>query len=258
MRFFWKRSCKNWFTILVLLVTSISHAQQFNSDSWLSKPHGMATLIPTFGQRNLMLMNTYSLFPNWEFTMAAYIYNNDGDPVTDDGYSTTFYVKYMFKENEAKTGGAAIKFGTGMFPGTLDGEDRVKDAFKTYWFNVPITVPLFDNKLSWDLMPGGMLSMNYGAPGDESDATALTYSTRLAWYAFKSKPGLAIVGEVFGAHGEAEAIPEYKIGLRLDTGPHATYALTYGHEFNGKHGAGIEFGIMLFTPQFACFKGCKK
>ena len=63
------------------------HAQQFNSDSWISKPHGTITLIPTFGQRNSMLMNTYSLFPKWEFTIAAYLYNDDGDPLTDDGYS---------------------------------------------------------------------------------------------------------------------------------------------------------------------------
>src|SRR4051794_5430290 len=54
-------------------------AQQFNSDSWLSKPHGMVTIIPTYGQRNSMLMTTYSLFPRWEFTVAGYLYNDDGD-----------------------------------------------------------------------------------------------------------------------------------------------------------------------------------
>ncbi|MCU7549397.1 hypothetical protein OCK74_09745 [Chitinophagaceae bacterium LB-8] len=34
--------------------------------------------------------------------------------------------------------------------------------------------------------------------------------------------------------------------------------VTHGQEFNGNLGAGFEFGIMLFTPQFACFGGCNK
>src|SRR5690349_24494758 len=89
----------------------VAHSQQFNSDSWLSKAHGTITLIPTFGERNSMLMNTYSLFPRWEFTIAAYLYNDDGDLKTDDGYSASLYAKYMFYENKAKTGGAAVKFG---------------------------------------------------------------------------------------------------------------------------------------------------
>jgi len=35
-------------------------------------------------------------------------------------------------------------------------------------------------------------------------------------------------------------------------------AISYGQEFNEKQGAGFEFGIMLFTPPFACFGGCGK
>src|SRR6476659_10181887 len=101
--------------ICMVLFLSETKAQQFNSDSWLSKAHGTITLIPTYGQRNSMLMNTYSLFQKWEFTIAAYLYNDDGDPLTDDGYSASFYAKYMFYENKARTGGAAVKAGTGMF-----------------------------------------------------------------------------------------------------------------------------------------------
>ena len=86
-------------------------------------------------------MNTYSLFPKWEFTMAAYLYNNDNNTATNDGYSASLYVKYMFYENKAQTGGAAIKAGTGTFPGTLNAELRVEDAFKTYWANAPVTIP---------------------------------------------------------------------------------------------------------------------
>ena len=107
-----------------------------------------------------MLMNTYSLFPKWEFTMAAYLYNDDGDQTTDDGYSSSFYVKYMFYENKAKTGGAAVKAGTGLFPGTLDGEDRSKDAFQTYWMNAPVTFPFMKNRLQWDVMPGASMTGN--------------------------------------------------------------------------------------------------
>ena len=94
---------------IVVLPWGEVNAQQFSSDSWLSKKHGTITLIPTVGQRNAMIMNTYSLFPRWEFTMAAYLYNNDGDPLTDDGYSTSLHAKYMIYENANQTGGIAVK-----------------------------------------------------------------------------------------------------------------------------------------------------
>jgi hypothetical protein len=232
---------------------SVAHAQQFNSDSWLSKPHGTITLIPTYGQRNSMLMNTYSLFPKWEFTIAAYLYNDDHDPLTNDGYSTSLYAKYMFYENSNATGGAAVKAGTGMRPGTITGEDRAKDAFKSYWVNFPCTIPFYNNRLSVDLMPGASVTRNYGA--DSSTAWGFTYSTRLAW-AFKD-PRWSIVGEVFGTAGENVAIPEYKTGLRWEPSKYAVFALTYGHEFAGSEGSGFEFGAMLFTPPFACLGGCQ-
>jgi len=237
--------------IMTLFINDI-YAQQFNSDSWISKPHGTITLIPTFGQRNSMLMNTYSLFPKWEFTIAAYLYNDDGDPLTDDGYSASLYAKYMFYENKARTGGAAVKAGTGMFPGTINGEDRAKDAFKSYWTNFPCTIPFFKNRVSVDLMPGASVTANYGQ--DKTTAWAFTYSGRVAW-AFKN-PKWNIVGEVFGTGGEVVAIPEYKVGLRWEPSQYGVFALTYGHEFAGSLGAGFEFGVMLFTPPFACLGGC--
>ncbi len=226
-------------------------AQQFNSDSWLSKPHGTITIIPTLGERNSMLMNTYSLFPRWEFTMAAYLYNNDGDPTTNDGYSTSFYGKYMFYQNKDATGGAAIKAGTGTFPGTLDEEERVKDAFKTFWVNFPVTIPFRNNTFSLDLMPGASLTRHYGA--EETNAYAFTYSTRLAWY---PNTKWSIVGEVFGSAGKSGSLPEFKFGPRWEPSQYAVFALTYGNEFNGNNGAGFEFGVMLFTPPFACLAGC--
>jgi hypothetical protein len=239
--------------VCLILTNENVNGQQFNSDSYLSKAWGTITIIPTVGKRSSMLMNTYSLFPKWEFTMAAYLYNNDNDPLTNDGYSASLYVKYMFYENKEKTGGFAAKAGTGTRPGTLDAEFRVKDAFKTYWINTPATIPFFKNMLSVDLMPGASTTINYGDSGHA--AWAFTYSARAAWYPIGPKTSL--VGEVFGAAGDAGTIPEYKIGLRWEPSQYAVFALTYGQEFNGTHGAGFEFGIMLFTPPFACFGGCQ-
>jgi len=247
--------CDNKFLLALsfsIMNAMLVNAQQFNSDSWLSKKHGTITLIPTVGQRNSMLMNTYSLFPKWEFTMAAYLYNDDNDPLTDDGYSASFYAKYMFYQNKSETGGASVKAGTGMFPGTIQGEDREKDAFQSYWINFPCTIPFFNNELSWDIMPGASVTRNYGK--EQTTAWAFTYSTRLAWSPFN--PKWSFVGEVFGTGGEVVAIPEYKAGVRYDPSQYATFALTYGHEFAGSFGAGFEFGIMLFTPPFACLAGC--
>src|SRR5688572_3675443 len=219
--------------ILIAMIFSFlsSNAQQFSSDSWLSKPHGTITLIPTYGQRNAMIMNTYSLFPRWEFTMACYLYNDDDDPTTNDGYSTSFYLKYMFFENQSKTGGAAVKAGTGMFPGYFDGEERVKDAFKTYWMNAPVTIPLLGNKLSWDLMPGANMTINYGT--EQTTAWAFTYATRLAWYPWT--PEFSFVAEVYGSEGKTNTTPEYKTGVRWEPSQYAVLALTYGSEFNGSN-----------------------
>ncbi len=138
--------------VLVLLalgcVTEPARGQQYNSDSWISKPHGTVTTILTLGERQSMWMMTSSLIPRWKFTGAVYVYNNDKDPATDDGYSTSFYVKYMFYENEEKTGGFAVKVGTGLGPGYIDGNERLQDAWQSLWTNVPITIPFFNNRLS--------------------------------------------------------------------------------------------------------------
>jgi hypothetical protein len=241
-------------TLIICIKVSFLQAQQFSSDSWLSKKHGVITLIPTVGQRNTMLMNTYSLFPKWEFTMAAYLYNDDDNPNTNDGYSSSLYLKYMFYQNKSETGGAAVKAGTGMFPGYINEDGRVKDAFKTYWTNMPVTIPFLNNKLPVDFMPGASTTINFG--DKNNTAWAFTYAVRVAWYPIA--PDASLVLEVFGASGEAGSIPEYKTGVRWEPSQYAVFALTYGQEFNGTNGAGFEFGIMLFTPPFTCFRGCEK
>ncbi len=237
----------------VALTFAPAQAQQFNSDSWLSKPHGTVTIIPTVGQRNSMLMTTFSLFPKWEFTVSGYFYNDDNDPTTNDGYSNSLYAKYMFYENKAKTGGMAVKFGTGMFPGYLDVDARTNDAFQTYWVNTPLTVPFLRDKLSWDVTPGVSVTRNYGE--EEETSWDFTYCTRLAWYPVN--PRWSLVGEIYGAKGEAGSPPQYRAGVRWEPNPYAVFAITYGAEFSGSSGPGIEFGVMLFSPPFACFGRCK-
>lgn len=85
-------------------------AQQYNSDNYLSKPHGVATIILTAGERNAMMMNTFSLFPRWEFTAAVYTFYEANNSQASEGYSTSFYAKYMVFENQAKTGGVAGRY----------------------------------------------------------------------------------------------------------------------------------------------------
>lgn len=237
---------------LAVIAGRQSNAQQFNSDNYLSKPAGVSTIILTAGQRTEMLMTTFSLIPRWEFTAAAYIMNSDGDPDTDDGYSATLYFKYMIHENAAKTGGVAFKGGTGLDPGYLNSVG-LEDAFRTYWVNSPITVPLFKNRVSVDLMPGASVTVDRGT--DSLSGWAFTYSTRASWY--PASPKLALVGEVFGGEGEITTQARYKAGLRLEPNQYTTFALTYGAEFSGPKYAGWEIGMMLFTPPFFCAKGCK-
>ena len=233
---------------VIVLACNLAQGQQYNSDNYLSKPCGTSTIILTYGQRSDIIMTTFSLFRNWEFTTAVYIYNKDNNPNTADGYSTTFYFKWMLYENPAQTGGIAFKGGTGLYPGLQNDSVSLGNAFKSYWVNAPLTLPFFKNKLSWDIMPGASYTTKYGTEGNP--AWGFTYSTRLAYYPFS--PKLSLVGEVFGAAGQAFSKPEYKVGLRWEPNQYAVFAVTYGQEFKGSEGAGLEIGIMLFTPPFCC------
>jgi hypothetical protein len=238
---------------LIALVSSPARAQQFNSDNYLSKPHGVATLIWTVGERNSMWMTTLSLIPRWEFTAAAYVFYDENNIKLSDGYSTSYYFKYMIFENKAKTGGVAFKAGTGLEPGYLTEETGLEDAFKTFWVNSPVTLPLFGNKVSWDLMPGASLTREFGE--SNADVGAFTYTTRLAWYPFN--PEWALVGEVYGSKGANEADAQYRTGLRWEPNQHTCLALTYDDQFGDGTGGGIEFGVMLFSPPFAKLGGDK-
>jgi hypothetical protein len=236
---------------LAVLGRHPAQAQQFNSDNYLSKPAGVSTIILTAGQQSDMVMTTFSLLPRWEFTYAVYIMNSDKNRSTDEGYSTSLYFKYMIFENAAKTGGVAFKGGTGLDPGYL-GSVGLEDAFQTWWVNAPVTFPLFGNKVSWDLMPGVSYTKDTGA--NTEVGWAFTYSTRVAWY--PKGPTLALVGEVFGGEGEVYTPMEYKAGVRWEPNQYVTFAFTYGQEFTSSLGAGLQAGMMLFTPPFFCISGC--
>jgi hypothetical protein len=158
----------------------------------------------------------------------------------------------MFYENDSKTGGFAVKLGTGIDPGYLDGSDRVNDAFQTFWTNAPITIPFFNNTLSWDIMPGASVTKNYGA--DESTVWYLTYSTRLAWY--PTSPKWAVVGEIYGSAGDLNVDTEFRVGLRWEPDQYTNIAVTYDDEFGGNYGGGFEIGLMIFSPPFFCIGGC--
>ena len=158
----------------------------------------------------------------------------------------------MFYENDAKTGGFAVKAGTGLGPGYMDGDERLQDAWKSFWTNAPITIPFFGNRVSWDIMPGASATIDYGE--EKTTKYAFTYSTRLAWYPVS--PKLAIVGEVFGSEG-LDASSKYRAGLRWEPDDRTNIALTYSDNFGGdKLGPGVEFGMMLFSPSFFCLGGC--
>jgi hypothetical protein len=236
---------------LAALAWTPASAQQFNSDNYLSKPAGVATIILTVGEQSDMLMTTFSLLPRWEFTYAVYIMNSDQNRSTDEGYSTSLYFKYMILENAAKTGGIAFKGGTGLDPGYLVSVG-LEDAFQTWWVNAPVTLAFFGNRVSWDLMPGTSYTKDTGT--NTEVGWAFTYSTRLAWY--PRGPKVALVGEVFGGEGEVYTPPEYKAGLRWEPDQYVTFALTYGQEFSSSLGAGFQAGLMLFTPPFFCIHGC--
>jgi len=107
-------------------------------------------------------------------------------------FTSNVAVKYMFWANEAKNGGGGIFFGMGQSPNYYNGEGEYSQMHKNYWTAVPVTFPLFNNTLSWDIMPGALIDFGYGE--ENSTALGFSYSTRLAIY--KVIPKTAIVGEI--------------------------------------------------------------
>jgi len=230
--------------LLVAVFAGSAGAQQFNSDNWWVLPHATGMGLISVGEHYSTMYLGFGFLPGWEADFAFTIYE-EGDELTAAHYSTTAYVKRLLVQNEAQTGGAAVMAGVGQGPGFIESGVKTLD-FRNYWVSVPVTFPFFDNKLSWDLMPGGTWNREYGA--EEKSAAGFTYSSRMAVYGVV--PRSAIVFEVFGAEGDAEAPAQYKAGVRWES-EFVIAALTYGDGLEGNAGGGIELGFIFLTlPYF--------
>jgi len=231
--------------LFLSLLAETAQAQQFNSDNYLTMPHGTGTFILTAGERNATMYSVFAVLPGVELNFQTSLFWEDKSANSPQHFTTNIFGKYMFWVNKAKNGGAAIFLGIGKSPGFFS-ESEYSAMQKNYWTALPVTFPLFNNTISWDIMPGAMVNFDYGNNGET--AWGFTYSTRIAIY--KVIPKTAIVGELYGTEGEAYSKPEYKVGLRWEPNSYIVPAITYGACFDGSPGAGFELGVMIFTPQF--------
>ena len=115
-----------------------------------------------------------------------------------------------------------------------------------YWTAIPVTFPLFNNTVSWDIMPGALVDFDHG--NNKETERGFTWSTRLAVY--KIIPKTAIVHEIYGTTGKISSDTEFKVGLRWEPKDYIIPAISYGAYLNGSKAAGFEIGIIIFTPQF--------
>lgn len=226
-------------------------AQQFNSDNYLTMPHGTGTFVLTTGTEYSTIMSSFALFRRWEFFAGAFLAWEDASRGATASWSSTVYAKYMPYENKAKNGGLGIAAGTGNLPGHFE-QDSTTASFRTYWILPEGTLPLLSGKVLWDLNPGVVLNTSYG-DGSEI-AWGFLYSTRVAVYGIV--PSSALVGEVFGTAGGAHAQPQYRVGVRWEPSDTFVGALTWSHGFESARSGGAEIGILIFTPRFLCSGGC--
>jgi hypothetical protein len=231
--------------VLFLCSSTIIYAQQFNTDNYLAMPHGTGTFVLTTGERNSGMVSSFALIENFEFFVQTFLFRDVRVDDYSQHFTTTVYAKYMFWLNKAKTGGGAVFLGFGRSPGFYS-QDRYLPLHKNYWTALPVTIPFFNNTISWDIMPGALVDLDYG--NNKETAWGFTYSTRVAVY--KVIPKTAIVGEVYGTEGQAYSKPEYKVGLRWEPNSFIVPAISYGGSFDGSLGAGFEIGVIIFSPQF--------
>ena len=122
-------------------------AQQFNSDNYLTMPHGTGTFVLTTGERNSGMVSSFALIKNFEFFVQAFLFRDIRVDDYSQHFKTTVYAKYMFWVNEANTGGAAVFLGMGQSPGSFT-QDGYSPLHKNYWTALPITIPFFNNTIS--------------------------------------------------------------------------------------------------------------
>lgn len=229
--------------LLWVLSANQAVAQQFNSDNWWVLPHGVGMGILNIGENYSSMYLGYGFAEKWEADVAATLYPEDQADLAH--YSTTVYLKRLLYENAAKTGGAAVMAGIGQSPAYYQAGTKIED-FKNYWAVIPFTFPFRDNGISWDVLPGFVYNNEYGP--EKKTAWGFTYSSRVAIY--RIIPKSAIVGEVFGATGDAKAEAQYRAGVRWEGNKYVTVAVTYGDGLEGNKGAGFEVGVMVLTPSF--------
>ncbi len=235
-----------------LAFAQAASAQQFNSDNQWVAPHGVGTFTASAGEEYSQLFTTFALIPDWEFNAQFTHYYDDPRNETGSHTVANLYFKHRLQENEAGTEGYAIMAGTGLFP-EYQQAGQVSNAFDSFWFNGIATYAFADDKVFLDILPGAVVNIDDGEEGDTT--WGFTYSSRLAIYGVI--PQSAIVGEVFGATGEAYAEPSYRFGVRWES-PKWVVAATYSDAFDGSFGAGFEIGIMYFTDPRFCFRGCRQ
>ena len=237
------------FSVIILwifgLITVPVKAQQFNSDSYLVMPHGTGTFVFTAGERNSTFIGSFGLIPRFEFFVQTNLYWENQEIQSPQHFSTTLYAKYSIWVNEKKTSGLSVFLGWGHSPSYYLQNEFLNDH-KNYWTALTYTLPLFNNAVSWDFMPGATVDLEYG--DKKVAAWAFTWSSRLNIY--KIIPKTAIVAEAYGTEGQIHAKPEYKVGLRWEPNDFIIPALTYGNNFSGTGAAGFEIGIIIFTPQY--------
>lgn len=221
------------------------NAQQFNTDNYVTMPHGTGTFILTNGERNANMYSVFALFPGFELNFQATLFWEDYPSNPTNYFTTNIYGKYTFWVNDKNNSGGAVSFGIGRAPGYFT-DFGYSAMHKNYWAAIPVTIPLFGNTISWDIMPGGLVDFDHG--DNDKTAWGFTYSSRIAIY--KVIPETAIVGEIFGTEGQVHSKPEFKAGLRWEPNPWIVVAGTYGAMLDGGQGSGFELGVMIFTPKF--------
>jgi len=231
--------------IALLLSVGAVYAQQYNTDNYLTMPHGTGTFVLTTGERNASMYSTFTLLPRFELNFQSSLFWEDASIDFPQYFSLNIFGKYMFWVNEANTGGAAIFLGIGKSPGFYT-KDGYSAFHKNYWTALPLTIPFFNNTISWDIQPGALVDFDYG--NNKETAWGFTYSTRVAIY--RVIPQTAIIAELYGTEGKAYSKPEYRVGIRWEPNSYIVPAISYGSCFDGSPGAGFELGIVIYSPQF--------
>jgi hypothetical protein len=229
--------------LLAVMAPAAVRAQQFVTDNYVTMPYGTVTTCLTVGQREALILPSFSLFPNWEFFVGTTLIHEDEKRAAADHFSTIINAKWQFYENKAGNGGLAMLLGTGSRPGYLSKKQQL-DSFRNYQYIVMATVPFWDGKVSWDLNPGVLYTDNVDRPEIEEE-WEFTYATRLAIYGVV--PSSALVGEVYGSLGGSDEDPEYKAGIRWEPKPWINVALTYGAGPGDGRPPGLEIGMLLYT-----------